>query len=95
VLTVPILQAATLAHVQAHAGGGGVVGNALIAPNTLIQYADCVAWFGYTGHEPFFMAHAVCPIGRHYVLADRRANTTAVAAPIPAPLAGLGVPVFA
>jgi hypothetical protein len=95
VITIPSLKASIMAHVQAEGGGGGVVGNALIAPNTIMQYKNCAASFSGIGCEPFFRQYAVCPIGRHYVLADRRTNTTGVADPIQAPPAGLGVPVFA
>jgi hypothetical protein len=94
-LTVPGLQASIMAHVQTQAGGGGVIGKSLIAPNTIPQYGCCGIHFSHIGFDPFFRAYAVCPIGRHYCLADKKAQTTGVAAPIPAPPVGQGVPVFA
>ncbi len=95
-ITIPALKAAILAHVQVAGGGGGIVGNAVIAPNTFAQYCRIFVQFHDLGRDAFFVAHAVCPIGRNYKLADRRNNTTAVADPIPPhePDAA-GVPVFA
>ena len=94
-ITVPALQAAILAHVQASAGGGGdIVGNALIAPNTVPQYKDVQIHLYAIGVDPFFSTHAVVPIGRNYILADRRNNSTAVADPVPSPPVGQGVGVF-
>ena len=94
-ITIPALKTAILAHVQASSGGGGgVVGNAMIAPDTMSQYRSVGTQFFLIGIEPFSVNHAVCPIGRHYVLADRRANTTAVADPIDIPPVALGVGVF-
>lgn len=93
--TVPGLKASILAHVCVTGGGGGVVGNALIAPNDFAQYGQVKTIFNNIGFEPFFIQHAECPIGRHFALADRRANTTAIADPVAAPPVGLGVAVFA
>jgi hypothetical protein len=95
-ITVPHLKAAILTHVQTTGGGGGVVGNALIAPNNLNQYGQLTTAFSFIGFEPFFIAHTTCPIGRHYVLAESRASArnTAVADSILAPPVGLGVAVF-
>ena len=94
-ITIPALKASILAHVRATAGGGGVIGNAIIAPNDYTQYGRVTTCLSLIGVEPFFVQHAQCPIGRHYSLADCRANTTAVADPIVAPPNGLGVAVFA
>ena len=95
-MTIPHFKQAILTHVQTSCGGGGVIGNALIAPNTLIQYSNVKCLLGGIGFDPFFVANAVCPIGRHYVIADRQRNTTAVADPIPPPPSGLqGVGVLA
>ena len=93
-ITTPALKTAILAHVQASSGGGGVVGNAMIAPNTVPQYKNMASQFCFIGIEPFFRKHAVCPIGRNYILADRTHNTTAVADPIAIPPVALGVGVF-
>lgn len=94
-ITIPNLKASILAHVQVTAGAGGAVGNALIAKNNLIQYSNVREAFYSIGTEPFFVQHAQCPIGRSFVLADRRANATAIAVPTLAPAAGLGAAVFA
>ena len=72
-----------------------MVGNALIAPNDFTQYGQVKTIFSNIGFEPFFVQYAQCPIGRHFALADRHNNTTAIADPIAAPPVGLGVPVFA
>ena len=94
-ITIPGLQASILEHVQVAGGGGGVVGNALIAPNdNMQQYSNVKSEFRVLGVEPFFVQHAQCPIGRHYVLADQGNPSTAVADPIPAPPAGMVVPLF-
>ena len=86
------LKMSILQHVREYAGCGNeteIVGNALIGPNTFSEYTSLVAIFGLINAMPFFRNHAVCPIGRIHVIADRRARTTAVAAPIPAhPTAG-------
>ncbi|CAE7586009.1 unnamed protein product [Symbiodinium necroappetens] len=85
-ITPTQLQQAILARVQALAGGGGVVGRFVLAPNTMQQYGNIKAQLGYLGLDPLFTAHpAHVPIARAYVLADRRNATTAVADPIPAP----------
>lgn len=94
-VTISALKTSILTRVQTSAGGGGVVGNALIAPNDYMQYGRVVTQFNNIGVDPFFIAHAVCPIGRHYSLADKKAPTTAVADPISAPVPAQGVPVFA
>ena len=41
------LTVAVMAHVQTQARGGGVVGNALIAPNNVTQYGRVREQFGY------------------------------------------------
>ena len=89
-ITIPGLKLAILNHVQLSAGGGGVVGNCLIAPNTVTQYGNVLVYFHSIGNEPFFMQHAVCPIGNHFVLMDPR-NATGVADPVPAPPHGVQV----
>lgn len=93
-VTAPALKASILAHVQTRGGGGRVIGNALIAPNDITQFSNVKTVFSHIGFDAFFRAHAVCPIGYHYVLADRRVNTTAVADAVVTPPVGYGSPVF-
>jgi hypothetical protein len=94
-ITVPGLKTLILAYVQLRAASGGVVGKCMIAPNSVSQYCRVCSAFCGVGMEPFFIAHAVCPIGRNYILADYRKRTTAEADPILAPPAHIGVAVFA
>jgi hypothetical protein len=94
-ITVSSLQKAILAHAQTSAGGGRVVGNAMIASNTVQQYVRVCTILFALGMHPFFRDHAVCPIGRNFILADSHQKTTAVVSPIEPPDAGVGVPVFA
>jgi hypothetical protein len=91
-ITIPGLKNAILTLVQGVAGGGGVVGNCMIAPNTIPQYTNVCMHFQNVGFNPFFIAHAVCPIGRNYILADRSQHTTAVADPILPVAAQHGIP---
>ena len=67
---------------QALSGGGARIGNSVIAPNTIQQYANVKTQLGFIGIDPFFRSHAVCPIGRNYILVDRGAGTTGVADPV-------------
>ena len=47
------------------------------------------------GLDPFFLVHAVDPIGQNCIIfADRRTNTTAVAHPVKNPPLGLRVGFF-
>lgn len=48
------------------------VGNSLIAPNDVPQYSSVKTQLSHIGFDLFFRNHAVCPIGRNYILADRR-----------------------
>jgi hypothetical protein len=91
-ITIPGLKRVILSRVQEAAVAGKIVGNCLIAPNDFQQYVDVVMNLKDVGYNPFFIAHAVCPIGRNFVLADRRHHTTAVAAPIIPPAPDVGVP---
>ena len=81
-----------LTHVATTAGGGGVVGNCLIAPNTVPQYANIKAQLTILGILPIFRAisPAHLPIGSNYIIADRTRNTTATADPIQDSTATLG-----
>ena len=102
-LNVPItrqgLKVSILEHVRGLACGNEtcVVGNSFIGPNTLSEFITRVTQeLGFIGFNQFFRNHAVCPIGHLYVLADGRANATAVANPLVAPPDGSeGVQVFA
>ena len=80
-----------LTHVATTAGGGGVVGNCLIAPNTVPQYANIKSQLAMLGFLPIFRAisPAHLPIGSNYIIADRTRNTTATADPVQAPPAAL------
>jgi hypothetical protein len=88
-ITVLGLQMAILNRVRVQ-GAGGVVGNSIIAPNSVEQYTGICTRLFAVGTIPIFMNHAVCPIGRNYILLDRIHHNTAVASPIEAP-SGLGV----
>jgi hypothetical protein len=92
--TIPGLQMALLTHIQTTGGGGGVVGNALIAPNNITQYRNVCTAARDVGFEPFVRANAVPPIGRFYLLADRKVPATATRDGMIPPPAALGVPLF-
>jgi hypothetical protein len=72
-------------------GAGDVIGNALIAPNNFYDFVAMHETLCGIGTYPFFMAHAVCPIGRICCLADKKCKTTAVPAPVLVPPYGVGV----
>mmetsp|Transcript_23567 Transcript_23567/g.39998 ORF Transcript_23567/g.39998 Transcript_23567/m.39998 type:complete len:169 (-) Transcript_23567:752-1258(-) len=80
-IIVPYLKASILGRVQQQSGGG-VIGNSLIAPSTIPQYAKVKTQLFSIGLEPLFVAHDVVPIGCHYILADNKVQTTAVADPV-------------
>lgn len=95
VITIPHLKS----HIQTTTFGEGVIviGNALIAPTTLMQRGNVACIFSYIGFYLFFTsAHTICPIGCHYELSDkddiqsvndndRHMPAIAVAGPILAP----------
>jgi hypothetical protein len=70
--TIPGLKTALLTKMLVDSGGGGVVGNCLIAPNSVEQYGNVKSAGALIGDYPFFVAHAVTPIGRYYILKDRQ-----------------------
>jgi hypothetical protein len=53
-ITIPGLKNAILTVVQGAAGGGGVVGNCMIAPNSIPQYVKVYMLFQNVGFDPFF-----------------------------------------
>jgi hypothetical protein len=75
--TIPGLKTALLTKMQVDGGGGGVVGNSLIAPNSVKQYCNVRIVAERICSYPFFVAHAVTPIGRFYILEDRKVPATA------------------
>ena len=81
------LKVSILQHVRGIACGNEteVVGNALIGPNTLVKFARITQLLHSISDIQLFCDHAVCPIGHLHVIADRRAKTTAFAAPLAAP----------
>jgi hypothetical protein len=92
--TVPGLQMHLLQRMQTLGGGGGIVGNALIAPNTVTAYKNVHGVARDLGFDPFIRAHAIVPIGHCYILADRLQANTASRDAIVHPPADLGVPLF-
>ncbi|CAE7320920.1 unnamed protein product [Symbiodinium sp. CCMP2592] len=76
--------------VQGQAGAGGVLGNSIIAPNNMQQYANVKVYLSHLGLDPFFAA-ATVPIARIYVLMENKRALTGVADPVPAPPAGVAL----
>jgi hypothetical protein len=91
--TEDIFKHKILTHIKQKAGHGtgDVIGNALIAPNDLHGWGALLQELYGVGTEPFFMAHAVCPIGRIYCLADKKHKTSGVHDPVHIPPYGVGV----
>ena len=89
---IATLMQSIITHVASIAGGGGVVGNCLIAPSTVSQYSNIKTKLNNLGFLPIFrtISPAHLPIGSNYIIADRTRKTTATADPVPAPPAGLG-----
>jgi hypothetical protein len=84
-----------LSYVRQRAGSGDVIGNCVIAPNDLNGYSLLREAIKDLSYDPFLIAHAVCPLGDLYVLADRTPrNETATRAPTLAPAVAPGVHLF-
>jgi hypothetical protein len=78
------LVAAIAGHVAAM--GGGNIGNCLIAPNSIDQYSDVHTALHFVGQDPYIVqlhnqAALNLPIGRLYMIADRKAQSTGVPHP--------------
>jgi hypothetical protein len=88
-----ILKQKILTHIKQKTGHGvgEVIGNALIAPNDFHGWCGLMQELSFVGTEPFFVTHAVCPIGRIYCLADEKHKTSAVPDPVHIPPYGVGV----
>ena len=89
-ITALQLQHAILTRVQGAAGAGGVIGNSIIAPNSIQQYSNVKVHLSLLGLDPFFAA-ATVPIARIYVLMDNKEAVTGVADPVPAPPVGVAL----
>ena len=80
-ITPQELKMALLSHIHTTAGGGGVVvGDCLIAPNDLVQFLNVAMAIASLGWDSFVVRHAVCPIGRLYVMEDQMAPAIATRA---------------
>ena len=80
--------------IRVGAVGGGVIGNALVAPNSFQQYANVKTLMSFIGTDPLLNglpAH-VLPLACNFSMGDRLAQTTAAPDPVLAPPAALGVP---
>ena len=68
--------------------GGGTVGEMLIAPNNLVQYTAVQQQLLSLAFDQTLMTlPAAClPLARAYVIADRKAKTTAEPCPVQAPV---------
>jgi len=71
------------------AQGGGVIGNALIAPNSIAQYAKVQISMFSLGQDPLIstLPASVLPLARNFLMCDRKAQTTGTPDPVPVPLA--------
>jgi hypothetical protein len=92
-ITISGLKQATLQFAD-YTNGDKIIGNAMIAPNSVEEYKEVCSRFSHVGFEPFFREYAVCPIGYHYILKDNIKRTLGTRDPILAPQAHLGVSVF-
>ena len=69
------------------AQGGGVIGNALIAPNSYQQYANVKTLMCALGLDPLLstLPANVLPLARNFSFGDRMAQTTGASDPVLAP----------
>lgn len=79
-----------LTRVQAKTGSGGVVGNCIIAPNDMVGYGRILQGIYELYLLPFFIEHAVCPLGHVYVMTCRRNEAIATRAPTMPPFENSG-----
>ena len=84
-LTLPQLKSAIVTRVGAY--GGGVVGNAIIAPNTLLQSFHVREQLCSLSMDPLLatLPAAVLPLASIYTMADEAAQATGTPAPPSAP----------
>jgi hypothetical protein len=69
------------------ARGGGVIGNALIAPNTYQQYANVQVFMFFLGQDPLVssLPASVLPLALNFLMCDHMAQTTGTPDPVLAP----------
>jgi hypothetical protein len=88
-----IFKSNLMSHVHGNVAGGSVGelhDNAIIAPNDFVGYSNLTILMYSIGSDPSFNAHAVCPVGRVYAIADGKQKSRAVRSPIPVPAGGVG-----
>jgi hypothetical protein len=85
----PITSAAFMQCIVNRVGavGGGVIGNALIAPNTYQQYAKVQTLMYAIGQDPVVstLPPNVLPLARNFSMGDKKAKTTGEPDPVLAP----------
>ena len=69
------------------AQGGGVIGNALIAPNSIAQYAKVQISMFFLGLDPLVstLPESVLPLARNFLMCDQQAQTTGTPDPVLVP----------
>ena len=69
------------------ARGGGVIGNALIAPNSIQQYANVQVSMFFLGQDPLMstLPANVLPLALNFLMCDHMAQTTGTPDPVLAP----------
>ena len=90
-VTAEQLMVSLIVEVCRVAGGGGVVHNFMIAPNTTQQYAAVYAAMCLMGLDQELIAHVQGPLGHNYMIGDRSAQTRGVAHPVLPPTRGVAV----
>jgi len=67
--------------------GGGVIGNTLIAPNSIAQYANVKASMLLLGLDPLVstLPARVLPLARNFLMCDQQAQTTGTPDPVLVP----------